>query len=99
MRGDVMAAIALMGVASYACRVGGYFMMRYVAITPRVEAWLNAIPISLMGAILGPAASRGGPAEWLGLIVTIGMMRATGRDFVSVFAGVTAVALARAAMN
>lgn len=98
MRADVLTAIALMGVASYACRVGGYFMMRYVAITPRVEAWLNAIPISLMGAILGPAALRGGPAEWLGLVVTLGVMRATGRDFVSVFAGVATVAVARAAL-
>ena len=41
--------------------------MRYVALTPRVDAWLRAIPIALVGAILGPVAVNGGPPEWLGL--------------------------------
>jgi uncharacterized membrane protein len=69
--------------------------MRYVALTPRVEAWLNALPIALMGAILGPVAAKGGPAEWTGLAVAIGLMRATGNDFFSVLAAVVAVASVR----
>ena len=96
IRPDVLVAILMMGVASHFCRVAGYFLMRYVAITPRVEAWLRALPIALMGAILGPVAANGGPAEWTGLAVSIGLMRATGNDFLSVLAAVLAVASVRA---
>jgi uncharacterized membrane protein len=96
MRADVLAAILLMGLSSYVCRVGGYFLMRYVAMTPRVEAWLRAIPIALIGAILGPVAANGGPPEWLGLAAAIGVMRVTGNEFLSAVAAMAAVAAMRA---
>jgi uncharacterized membrane protein len=96
MRPEVFTAILLMGVASYLCRVGGYILMGYVAVTPRVEAWLRAIPIAVIGAILGPVAVNGGPPEWLGLALAIGVMRATGNEFLSAAAAVAAVGLARA---
>ena len=96
MRAEVLAAIALMGLASYACRVGGFFLMPYVAMTPRVEAWLRAIPIALVGAILGPVAANGGPPEWLGLVAAIGIMRATGNEFLSAIAAMGTVAVTRA---
>lgn len=96
IRGDVLLAILMMGLASYACRVGGYWLMRYVALTPQVEAWLGAIPIALMGAILGPIAAKGGPPEWLGLATAIGVMKTTGNDFLSAAAAVFVVAATRA---
>ena len=96
MRPDVLAAILLMGIMSYLCRLGGYCAMRYVAITPRVEAWLKAIPIAVIGAILGPVAANGGPPEWLGLAAAIGVMRATANDFLSAIAAVITVAATRA---
>ncbi|MGH8249756.1 MAG: AzlD family protein [Steroidobacteraceae bacterium] len=99
IRPEALAAILLMGLASYACRVGGYFLMRYVAVTPRVEAWLRAIPIALVGAILGPVAVNGGPAEWLGLATAILLMRLTGNDFISVLASMAAVAVMRAVLR
>lgn len=46
MRADVLATILSMGAVPYLCRAGGYFLMRYVAITHAVEAWLRAIPIA-----------------------------------------------------
>ncbi len=96
IRPDVLAAIAALGVLSYSCRAAGFFLMRYVAITPRVEAWLRAMPIALIGAIVGPVAARGGPPEWLGLAASIGLMRATNNDFVAVGGAVALVAGARA---
>ena len=38
-------ALAAMAVASYACRVAGYFLMGYVQITPRIESALKAVPL------------------------------------------------------
>jgi len=96
MRADIVTAILLMGVASYLCRIGGYLFMRYVAITSRVEAWLNSMPIAVIGAVLGPIAAKGGASEWLGLVTAIGMMRLTGNDFLSAVAAVAVVATTRA---
>lgn len=96
MRADVFLAIALLGVASYACRIGGFFLMRYVTVTPRVEAWLRAMPIALVGAIVGPVAVNGGLAEWVGLAGAVGLMRLTGNEFLSAIGAVALVALTRA---
>jgi uncharacterized membrane protein len=96
MHADVALAIFAMAVASYACRVGGFVLMRYVAITPRTRAWLNAIPVALIGAILGPVAVKGGPAEWCGLAVAALAMRVTGNEFASGVAAIAVVATLRA---
>ncbi|MGQ3031350.1 MAG: AzlD family protein [Ferrovibrionaceae bacterium] len=96
IRPEILAAIGFLGILSYGCRAAGFFLMRYVAITPRVEAWLRAMPIALIGAIVGPAAAKGGPPEWLGLAAAIGLMRATGNDFIAVAGAVGLVAGTRA---
>jgi uncharacterized membrane protein len=95
VRPDVIAAILAMGAVAYGCRIGGFFLMRYVPMTPAVQAWLKAIPISVVGAILGPIAINGGLAEWVGLAAAIGLMWVTGRDFIGLFAGLAAVAAVR----
>jgi uncharacterized membrane protein len=98
VRADILLAIALLGVVSIVCRFGGYFLMRYVAITPRVEAWLRAMPVALVGAIVGPVAVRGGMPEWLGLAAAVGLMRWTGNEFIACAAAIAAVALTRVAL-
>ena len=97
IRPDVFLAILLLGTTSFACRFGGYFLMRYLRITPRVDAWLRAIPIALVGAILGPVAVNGGPPEWLGLAAAVGLMALSANEFVSIIGACAVVALARAA--
>jgi uncharacterized membrane protein len=83
LRPDVFHAILLLGLVSLACRLSGFFLMRYVSITPRVDAWLRAIPISLVGAVLGPVATNGGPPEWAGLIIAVGLMYVMANEFVA----------------
>src|SRR4051812_38093793 len=95
IRPEILGAIFAMGVVSYACRAGGFFLMRYVSLTPRVQAWLQAIPISIVGAILGPVAFNGGPPEWAGFAVAILLMWWTEQDFLGVFGAIAAVALVR----
>ena len=99
IRSDVLLAILLMGLASHLCRTGGFFLMRYVTITPRVEAWLGAIPVALIGAVLGPVAVNGGIPEWAGLAAAVVVMRVSGNDFFSAVAAVIVVAIARAALH
>jgi len=97
IRPDVLQTILLLGVATYACRAGGFFLMRYVTITPRVEAWLRSIPIALIGALLGPIAVTGGLPEWLGVAAAIGLMYFTSNEFLSAISACAVVAVARLA--
>ncbi len=95
MRPEILYTLFILGVVSYGCRVSGFFLMQYVSVTPRVQAWLRSIPIALIGAIVAPIAFNGGPPEWLGLAAAIGLMRVTANEFVSAVGAVAVVAVAR----
>ena len=92
---DLLLAILAMGLATYLCRAAGFFAMGFVRMTPRVEAWLQAIPISVVVAILAPAAASGKPPEMLGILAALAVRQLSGNDFLGVGAGVAMVALAR----
>ncbi|MCU0819325.1 MAG: AzlD domain-containing protein [Beijerinckiaceae bacterium] len=84
-----------MALASYGCRVAGFVAMRFVTITPRIEAALRATPLSVMAGIVAVAAMRGGPAEWIASASVLVIMKLTGQDVLSALAGVAIIALAR----
>lgn len=88
--------IAALTVASYACRAGGFWLMRFINVTPRVEAALRAAPLSVMVGVVAPAALRGGVAELVGLAVVGLAMWWRRNDVLAMLAGVAAVAVARA---
>ena len=60
MRSDVMLALALMTAVTVASRLGGYWLMGYVTITPRVRRMLDALPGSIIVAASLPVAVNGG---------------------------------------
>lgn len=94
-RFDLIGLLVAISLASYACRAGGFWLMRFVAVTPRVQAALRAAPLAVMIGIVAPAALRGGVAEWAGIAVTAIVMRFARRDLVAALAGVTTVAIGR----
>lgn len=96
LRPDFLVALIAMGFASFFCRAGGFFLMRYVTVTPRVEAGLKAIPLSVMVGIVAPVAAKGQPAELAALVVVGVVMKATGNDLIAAVAGVAVIALTRA---
>jgi uncharacterized membrane protein len=96
---DVVAAIVGMALASYGCRAGGFWVMGFVRLTPRVRAWLEAIPIAVLGAILAPEVSRGSPPEVAGFLAALLTMWWSGNDFVGAISGVAAVALLRGLLD
>jgi uncharacterized membrane protein len=93
---DVWVAIAAMAVATYLCRAGGFWLMGFVRITPRVRGWIDAIPMAVVGAVLGPAALKAGPAEAAGFVAALIATRLFHHDLAGLAAGVGAVALLRA---
>ncbi len=92
-------ALLGMGLASFACRIGGFLLMGYVTITPRVEAALKAIPISVMVGIVTPAATSGQLPELLGLLAVGLAMKLLRNDLAAAVAGAATVGLARWALG
>lgn len=85
-----------LALATYACRVAGYWLMGLVKPTPRVEAALRAAPLAVMVGIVAPAALRGGMAEWAGLAVTIALALWRRNEIVATLIGLAVVAALRA---
>lgn len=92
-------ALAGMGLASFACRISGFLLMAYVRITPRVEAALKAIPISVMVGIVTPAATSGQLPELLALLAVGLVMKLLRNDLAAAVAGAATVAVARWALG
>jgi uncharacterized membrane protein len=86
---------AAAALASFACRAGGFWLMRFVNVTPRVQAALAAAPLAVMIGIVAPVAAKGSLPEIAGVMVTAVVMRATGRDLLAALAGVAVVAAGR----
>lgn len=85
-----------MAAASFLCRAGGFWLMRYVPVTPRVESALKATPLAVMVGIVTPAAARGNIPEIVGLAAILIAMRLTGNDVLAAIVGVAVVAGLRA---
>ena len=89
-------ALAGIAVTSYTCRVGGYFLMGYVQLTPRVEAALKAVPLAVMIGIVMPSVAAGRVPEIAGLLAVGLAMRLTRIDVVAAIAGAATVGVCRA---
>ena len=87
--------LGAMAAASFACRAGGFWFMRFVPATKRIEAALRATPLAVMVGIAAPAAARGNLAEIAALALLAIVVRTTGNDLVAALAGVIAVAALR----
>ena len=87
-----------MAVVTLFSRTIGFFAMRFVPDSRRVEAALKATPPAVMIGIVAPAGARGSVPELLALAVTLTAMRLTGNDLLSAVGGVAVVAGLRAVM-
>jgi uncharacterized membrane protein len=97
LRPELLPLLIALALASFACRAGGFWLMRFVTITPRLRATLAAAPLAVMLGIVTPAALRGGLPEIVGLAATFLAMRLWRNDLLATFVGVGAVALCRLA--
>jgi uncharacterized membrane protein len=94
---EFIVALVVMAAASFACRAGGFLLMRFVPITPRLEAAIGAVPLAVMIGIVAPVAAKGQPAELLGIAAVILAMKVIDNDLLAALAGVVVVAIARSA--
>jgi uncharacterized membrane protein len=88
LRWDVLVAILGMALVTYACRAGGYAILRSVRPPPFVEAMLRHLPGALFMAYVTPPLVNGGPGAWAGAVAVVGVQLATRNMGLSIPAGV-----------
>ncbi|NLD53156.1 MAG: branched-chain amino acid ABC transporter [Burkholderiaceae bacterium] len=90
--GDLALAVLALAAASYACRAGGFLLMRFVRITPRIEAALRAVPLAVMVGIVTPSAASGRLPELAALVAVAIAMKRSGNELIAALAGLAVVA-------
>ena len=93
---DAMLAIAIMAVITAALRLGGFFLMSYIPVTPPIQRMLNALPGSVIAAAVLPVAAEGGPVAIASVLTAMAAMHFLRSDIVAVISGVGMAALLRA---
>jgi uncharacterized membrane protein len=93
--GPAIAAIFAMAAMTYLMRVGGFWLMAHVPITQRVRRMLEALPGSVVVAIVLPIVAKSGLSAYAGIAAVLAIMVATGNQFLGVFGAVGLVALIR----
>ena len=96
MRSDVMIAFAVMTAVTVASRLGSYWLMGYVNITPRVRRMLDALPGSIIVAASLPVAVNGGAVVLFAIAAAVAITIIRRNEFVAVITGMAVAALARA---
>lgn len=66
-----LAAILAMAVTTYATRIGGLWLLRFVKVTPRVQASLDALPVAVLTAVIAPSLIKGGMPDLIAAALTL----------------------------
>jgi uncharacterized membrane protein len=96
VRADVLLAILCMAVVTYACRAGGYALLRSFRPPPFVEAMLRHLPGALFVAYVAPPLLAGGLPASIGAVAVVAAQLAFRNLGLSVLVGVAVVWAAQA---
>ena len=66
-----LATIALMALATYATRIGGYLLLRERRLGPRADAVMKAAPGCVLISVIAPHFVSPRPADLVTLAVTL----------------------------
>lgn len=91
VRADILLAILGMALVTYACRAGGYAILRSLRPPPFVEAMLRHLPGALFMAYVTPPLLAGALPAWIGAAVVVGVQLATRNLGLAICGGVAAV--------
>jgi uncharacterized membrane protein len=88
-------AILVMALVTCLMRAVGFKLMAYVPLTPRMRRMLDALPGSIVAAIVLPTIAKTGPAAALAVIVAVGVVLACRNELIAIAAGAAVAVLAR----
>jgi uncharacterized membrane protein len=89
-------AICAMSVATIAMRLGGFWMMGHLPITPRVRKMLEALPGAVLVALVLPVVVKAGLSAYLTVGAVIAFMMFRRNEFIAVALGIAVVTASRA---
>jgi uncharacterized membrane protein len=89
------AAILAMAAATQLMRLGGFWLMGHVPITPRVRRMLEALPGSVVVALVLPVVVKTGPTGYLAVGAVIVSMLLRRNEFLAVALGIAVATLCR----
>jgi uncharacterized membrane protein len=95
LRGEVLVAILLMGIVTYALRAGGYWLMGRVTISPRMEGALAYLPGAVITALVVPSALEAGVPGIVGVGAVALVMWKRPNLLLALVAGIGTVVLSR----
>ena len=72
---DPMTAVTILGMAGVTAftRIIGYWAVGHFEVKGRLAGALEAVPGSILIAIVAPAAFSSGPAEAIAAVITVGL--------------------------
>ncbi len=99
VRLDVLLAILGMAAVTYACRAGGYAVLRSFRPPPFVEAMLRHLPGALFVAYVAPPLLAGSVPAWLGALAVVAAQVTIRNLGLSILVGIAAVWGVQAALG
>lgn len=93
----LLPALLVMAAIAYLMRAGGFWLMGRVPLTPRLRSMLEALPGSIIAAIVLPLVARIGPVAALAVLAGAIVMAWRRNEFLAVAAGIGVAVAARAA--
>lgn len=86
-----LVTILAMALITYATRIGGLWLMRYVRPSPWMDAWVRHVPGAVLISIIAPAALTGGTATAIATGLTVLVAVRSRNLLLTIVAGVLAV--------
>jgi len=93
----ILLALVVMALTTALMRVGGFWLMGRLPITPRVRRALETLPGAIVAAIVVPIVAKIGPVALLAVIAAAAAMIIRRNELLAVAAGVGVAVIARAA--
>ena len=92
---SAIGAILLLTLVTVATRMGGVWIMSYIQITPRIEAFLKYMAVSVLISIVVPATLAATPRMWLAVGAAALVAIATRNALGAMVVGTVVAAFAR----
>jgi uncharacterized membrane protein len=89
-------AVLLLMLVTMATRFGGVWIMSYVTITPRIEAFLKYMASGVLIAIVVPNTLAASPRIWIAVVAAAVVMVATRSALTAMLVGTALAAAGRA---
>lgn len=96
---EPLLVILAMALVTFGTRIGGFWIMSFMPVTPQLEAFLRYVSGSVLMAILAPAVLQGGIAAIAAVGAAVLVATRAGNMLLAMAAGVMAAALLRAFLS